>query len=181
MHIDAWTNLEPWNGGNDFGICQWRLINKFSALNKVKIYSEGSKGNKFFSFAKIKTLKWWIKTVIFVSNYQISIGKLLSEVHIDAWTTLEAWNGGNDFGICRWCFFNNSSVLNKVKIYSDGSQGNKIGDEIIWLIVISCYTRSIWSNIQLSILLLYEIHMVEHTTSEASKEEMLVECLNDAI
>ena len=29
--------------------------------------------------------------------------------------------------------------------------------------------------------LLYEIHMVEHTTSEASKVEMLVECLNDAI
>ena len=29
--------------------------------------------------------------------------------------------------------------------------------------------------------LLYEIHMVEHTTSEASKEAMLVECLNDAI
>ena len=29
--------------------------------------------------------------------------------------------------------------------------------------------------------LLYEIHMVEHTTSEASEEEMLVEGLNDAI
>ena len=29
--------------------------------------------------------------------------------------------------------------------------------------------------------LLYEIHMVEHTTSEAWKEEMLVESLNDAI
>ena len=29
--------------------------------------------------------------------------------------------------------------------------------------------------------LLYEIRMVEHTTFEASKEEMLVECLIDAI
>ena len=36
-----------------------------------------------------------------VPNYQIAIGKLLSEEHIDARTTLEAWNGGNDFGICR--------------------------------------------------------------------------------
>ena len=102
-----------------------------------------------FSFAKIENLPWWIKTVKNVSNYQISIGKLLSEVHIDAWTTLEAWNGGNDFGICRWRFINKFSVLNKVKIYSEGSKGNKIGDEIIWLLVISCYTRSIWSNILL--------------------------------
>ena len=29
--------------------------------------------------------------------------------------------------------------------------------------------------------LLYEIHMVEYTTSEAWKEEMRVECLNDTI
>ena len=105
-----------------------------------------------FRFAKIENLPWWIKTVNNVPNYQISIGKLLSEVLIDPQTTLEAWNGGNDFGICRWCSFNNSPVLNKVKIYSDGSKGNKIGDEIIWLIVISCYTRSIWSNIELSML-----------------------------
>ena len=102
-----------------------------------------------FSFAKIENLPWWIKTVKNVSNYQISIGKLLSEVHIDAWTTLEAWNGGNNFGICRWCFINKFSVFKEMKIYSDGSKGNKIGDEIIWLQVISCYTRSIWSNIQL--------------------------------
>ena len=102
-----------------------------------------------FSFAKIENLPWWIKTVKNVSNYQISIGNLLSEVHIDAWTTLEAWNGGNDFGICRWRLINKFSVLNKVKIYSEGSKGNKIGDEIIWLLVISCYTRSIWSNILL--------------------------------
>ena len=102
-----------------------------------------------FSFAKIENLPWWIKTVKNVSNYQISIGKLLSEVHIDAWTTLEAWNGGNDFGICRWRLINKFSVLNKVKIYSDGSKGNKFGDEIIWLLAISCYTWSIWSNIQL--------------------------------
>ena len=102
-----------------------------------------------FGFAKIENLPWWIKTVKNVSNYQISIGKLLSEVHIDAWTTLEAWNGGNDFGICRWLLINNFSVLNKVKIYSDGSKGIKIGDEIIWLLVISCYKRSIWSNILL--------------------------------
>ena len=102
-----------------------------------------------FSFAKIENLPWWIKTVKNVSNYQISIGKLLSEVHIDAWTTLEAWNGGNDFGICRWRFINKFSVFNEMKIYSDGSKGNKIGDEIIWLLVISCYTRSIWSNILL--------------------------------
>ena len=52
-----------------------------------------------FSFAKIENLPWWIKTVKNVSNYQISLGNLLSEVHIDAWTTLEAWNGGNDVGI----------------------------------------------------------------------------------
>ena len=102
-----------------------------------------------FSFAKIKNLPRWIKTVKNVSNYQISIGNLLSEVHIDAHTTLEAWNGGNDFGICRWCFFNNSSVLKEVKVYTDGSKGNKISDEIIWLLVISCYMRSIWSNILL--------------------------------
>ena len=43
-----------------------------------------------FSFAKIKNLPLWIKTVKNVSNYQISISNLLSEVHIDAWTTLEA-------------------------------------------------------------------------------------------
>ena len=102
-----------------------------------------------FSFAKIENLPWWIKTVIFLSNYQISIGNLLSEVHIDAWTNLEAWNGGKDFGICRWRLINKFSVLNKVKIYCEGSKGNKIGDEIIWLLVISCYTRSIWSNILL--------------------------------
>ena len=102
-----------------------------------------------FSFAKIENLPWWIKTVKNVSNYQISIGKLLSEVHIDAQTTLEAWNGGYVFGICRWRFINKFSVFNEMKIYSDGSKGNKIGDEIIWLLVISCYTRSIWSNILL--------------------------------
>ena len=102
-----------------------------------------------FSFTKIENLPWWIKMVKDVSNYQISIGNLLSEVHIDAWTTLEAWNGGNDFGICRWRLINKFSVLNRVKIYSEGSKGNKIGDEIIWLLVISCYTRSIWSNILL--------------------------------
>ena len=103
-----------------------------------------------FSFAKIKNLPWWIKTVKNVSNYQISIGNLLSEVHIDAWTNLEAWNGGNDFGICPSRLINKFSALNKVKIYSEGSKGNKIGDEIIWLPVISCYTRSIWSNILLA-------------------------------
>ena len=108
-----------------------------------------------FSFAKIENLSWWIKMVKNVSNYQISIGKLLSEVHIDAWTTLEAWNGGNDFGICRWRLINKFSVLNKVNIYSDGSKGNKIGDEIIWLLVISCYTRSIWSNVQLPLHFLF--------------------------
>ena len=102
-----------------------------------------------FSFAKIKNLPWWIKTVKNVSNYQFSIGNLLSEVHIDAWTNLEAWNGGNDFGICQWRLINKFSVLNKVKICSHGSKGNKIGDEIIWLLVISCYTRSIWPNILL--------------------------------
>ena len=102
-----------------------------------------------FNFAKIKNLPWWIKTVKNVSNYQISIGNLLSEVHIDARTTLEAWNGGNDFGICHWRFINKFSFFNEMKIYSDGSKGNKIGDEIIWLLVINCYTRSIWSNIQL--------------------------------
>ena len=102
-----------------------------------------------FSFAKIENLSWWINTVKNVSNYHISIGKLLSEVHIDAWKILEAWNGGNDFRICRWRLINKFSVLNKVKSYSDGSKGNKIGDEIIWLLVISCYTRSIWSNILL--------------------------------
>ena len=100
-----------------------------------------------FSFAKIENLPWWIKTVENVPDYQTSIGKLLSKVHIDARTTLEAWNGGNDFGICRWCLINKFSVLNEVKIYSDGSKGNKIVDEIIWLLVISCYTTSIWSNI----------------------------------
>ena len=102
-----------------------------------------------FSFAKIENLPWWIKTVKNVPNYQILIGKLLSEVHIDAWTNLEAWNGGHNFGICRWRLINKFLVLNEVKIYSDGSKGNKIGDEIIWLLVISCYTRSIWSNILL--------------------------------
>ena len=102
-----------------------------------------------FSFAKIENLSSWIKTIKNVSNYQISIGNLLSEVHIDAWTNLEAWNGGNDFGICQWRLINKFSVLNRVKIYSEGSKGNKIGDEIIWLLVISCYTRSIWSNILL--------------------------------
>ena len=98
-----------------------------------------------FSFAKIENLPWWIKTVKNVSNYQISIGKLLSEVHIDARTTLESWNGGNDFGICRSCFINKFSVFNEMKIYSV----DQIGDEIKWLLVISCYSRSIWSNIQL--------------------------------
>ena len=102
-----------------------------------------------FSFAKIENGPWWIKTVKNVSNYQISIGNLLSEVHIDAWTTLEAWNGGNNFGICRWRLINKFSVLNKVKSYCDGSKGNKIGDEIIWLLVIRCYTWYIWSNILL--------------------------------
>ena len=105
-----------------------------------------------FSFAKIENLPWRIKTAKNVPNYQISIGKLLSEVHIDAWTTLEAWNGGIDFGMCRWRLINKFSVLNKVKIYSEGSKGNKIGHEIIWLLVISCYTRSILSTIQLSML-----------------------------
>ena len=102
-----------------------------------------------FRFAKIENLPWWIKTAYNVPNYQISIGRLLCEVHIDAQTTLEAWNGGNDFGICQWRFINKFSVFNEMKIYSDGSKGNKIGDEIIWLLVINCYTRSIWSNIQL--------------------------------
>ena len=102
-----------------------------------------------FSFAKIENLPSWIKTVKNVSNYQIFTGNLLSEVHIDAWTNLEALNGGNDFGICQWRLINMFSALNKVKIYSEGSKGNKIGDEIIWLLVISCYTRSIWSNILL--------------------------------
>ena len=105
-----------------------------------------------FSFAKIENLSWWINTVKNVSNYHISIGKLLSEVHIDVQTTLEAWNGGNDFGICRWLLINKFLVLNKVKIYSDGSKGNRIADEIIWLLVISCYTRSIWPNILLPTL-----------------------------
>ena len=82
-----------------------------------------------FNFAKIKNLPWWIKTVIFLSNYQISIGSLLCEVHIDAWTNLEPWNGGNDFGICQWRLINKFSALNKVKIYSHGSKRNKIGDE----------------------------------------------------
>ena len=67
-----------------------------------------------------------------VPNCLISKGKLLPEVHIDAQTTLEASNGGNDFGICRWRFVNKFSVFNEMKIYSDGSKGNKIGDEIIW-------------------------------------------------
>ena len=102
-----------------------------------------------FRFAKIENLPWWIKTVKNVSNYQISIGNLLSEVHIDAWTNLEAWNGGSDFGLYQWRLVNKFSVLNKVKIYSEGLKGNKIGDEIIWLLVISGYTRSIWSNILL--------------------------------
>ena len=101
------------------------------------------------SFAKIENLPWWIRTAKNVPNYQISIGMLLSEEHIDVRTTLEAWNGGNDFGICRWRFINKFSVLNKVKTYCDVSKWNKIGDEIKWLLVISCYTRSIWSNIQL--------------------------------
>ena len=83
-----------------------------------------------FSFAKIKNLPSWIKTVKNVSNYQISIGNLLSEVHIDAWTNLEAWNGWNDFGICQWRLINKFSVLNKVKIYSEGSKGNKIGEKL---------------------------------------------------
>ena len=43
-----------------------------------------------FSFAKIENLSSWIKMVTNVSNYQISIGNLLSEVHIDALTSLEA-------------------------------------------------------------------------------------------
>ena len=102
-----------------------------------------------FSFTKIENLPWWIKRLINVPNCLVSIGKLLSEVHIDAQTTLEAWNGGNDFGICRWCFINRFSVFNEMKIYSDGSKGNKIGDGIKWLLVIRCYLRSIWSNIQL--------------------------------
>ena len=102
-----------------------------------------------FSLKKKKNLPWWIKTVKNVSNYQISMGNLLFEVHIDAWTNLEAWNCGNNFGICQWRLINKFSALNKVKIYSEGSKGNKIGDEIIWLLVISCYTRSIWSNILL--------------------------------
>ena len=72
-----------------------------------------------FSFAKIENLSWWIKMVKNVSNYQISIGNLLSEVHIDAWTNLETWNGGNDFGVCRWCLIDKFLVLNEVKIYSD--------------------------------------------------------------
>ena len=90
-----------------------------------------------FSFAKLENLPWWIKTV--------NKCKLLSEVHIDAQTTLKAWNGGNDFGICRSCFINKFSVFNEMKIYSV----DQIGDEIKWLLVISCYSRSIWSNIQL--------------------------------
>ena len=102
-----------------------------------------------FQFCKNKNSKMMDQNGNLLSNYQISIGNLLSEVHIDAWTNLEAWNGGNDFGICQWRLINKFSVLNKVKIYSEGSKGNKIGDEIIWLLVISCYTRSIWSNILL--------------------------------
>ena len=102
-----------------------------------------------FNSAKIENLPWWIKTAKNVPNYQISIGNLLSEVHIDARTNLEAWNCGNNFGICQWRLINKFSALNKVKIYCEGSKGNKIGDEIIWLLVISCYTRSIWSNILL--------------------------------
>ena len=99
-----------------------------------------------YSFAKIENLPWWIKTAKNVPNYQISIGKLLSEVHIDAQTTLEAWNGGNDVGICRWCFINRFSVFNEMKIYSDGSKGNKIVDGIKWLLVISCYLRSVYGQ-----------------------------------
>ena len=119
-----------------------------------------------FSFAKIENLPWWIKTVKNVSNYQISIGKLLSEVHIDAWTNLEAWNGGNDFGICRWRFINKFSVFNEMKIYSDGSK----------------WEQNWWSNKMItSYKLLYEINMIEHTTSKGWKEEMLMEFLNDAI
>ena len=95
-----------------------------------------------FSFAKIENLPWWIKTAKNVSNYQISIGKLLSEEHIDARTTLEAWNGGNDFGICRWRFINKFSVFNEMKIYSV----DQIGDEIKWLLVISCYLRSVYGQ-----------------------------------
>ena len=102
-----------------------------------------------FQFRKNKNSTMMDQNGNFLSNYQISIGNLLSEVHIDAWTNLEAWNGGNDFGICQWRLINKFSVLNRVKIYSEGSKGNKIGDEIIWLLVISCYTRSIWSNILL--------------------------------
>ena len=86
------------------------------------------------------------KRLINVPNCPISIGKLLSEVHIDAQTTLEAWNGGNDFGICRWCFINRFSVFNEMKIYSDGSKGNKIVDGIKWLLVISCYLRSVYGQ-----------------------------------
>ena len=59
-----------------------------------------------FNFAKIENLPWWIKMAKTVPNYQISIGKLLYEVRIDAWTTHGAWNGGNDFGICHWHFIN---------------------------------------------------------------------------
>ena len=87
-------------------------------------------------------------------------------MHIDAQTTLEAWNGGNGFGICRWCFINKFSVFNEMKIYSDGSKS-----EQNW-----------WSNKMItSYKLLYEINMIEHTTSKGWKEEMLMEFLNDAI
>ena len=103
-----------------------------------------------FNFVKIENLPWWIKTVENVPNYQIFVGKLLSEVHIDAWSTLDAWNGGNIFRICRWRFINKFQFSTKWKSGVMDQNGNKIGDEIIWLLVISCYTRSIWSNILLS-------------------------------
>ena len=106
--------------------CRQCYLNKYSVSPKSKICHDGSKRIKI------------------VPNCLISRGKLLSEVHIDARTTLEAWNGGNDFGICHWHFINKFSFFNEMKIYSDGSKGNKIGDEIIWLLVINCYTRSIW-------------------------------------
>ena len=59
-----------------------------------------------FSFAKLENLPWWIKTVKIVPNSLISIGKFLSEVHIEAQSTIELWNVGNDFRICRWRFIN---------------------------------------------------------------------------
>ena len=56
--------------------------------------------------------------------------------------------------------------LNEMKIYSDGSK----------------WEQNWWSNKMItSYKLLYEINMIEHTTSKGWKEEMLMEFLNDSI